>query len=79
MSVVNFAEYKNKQQCNVTHELFSKASIDYESIMMPHSSNFEVAADVALIKFLMKGAAHRVNGETHPSQQILDSIHTNLR
>jgi hypothetical protein len=79
MSVVNFADYKNKQNCNVTHELFSKASLDYESVMLPHSDKYEVAADVALIKFLMKGAAHRVNGEIHPSQQILDSIHTNLR
>jgi hypothetical protein len=79
MTVVNFSDYKKEKDCNVTHELFSQASFDYESLMLPHSSNFDVAADVALIKFLMKGAAHRVSGEVHPSQKILDSIHTNLR
>lgn len=80
-TVIDFAAYKKPTQANVTETIFTRTSNDYEGTMREYSldNNFEAAADVALIKFLMRGAAHRVSGETHPSQKILDSIHENLR
>ena len=82
MTVVNLSEYRKEKTSNATHDILTKVSNDYEYSMKDYTigaENFEIAADVALIKFLMRGAAHRVTGESHPSQLLLDSIHKNLQ
>jgi hypothetical protein len=79
-TVIDFSAYK-KPSANVTETIFTRASNDYENTMREYSfdGSYAVAADIALIKFLMRGAAHRVSGESHPSQKILDSVHENLK
>lgn len=79
--VINLSDYRKTPTANVTDTIVNRVATDYESSMLgfnANTENFEVAADIALIKFLMRGAAHRVSGETHPSQMILDSIHKNM-
>lgn len=81
MNVINFAEFANKRQnvvsANVTHNILTSFTESYISNLVDHDVDLEnpsIAFDVATIQFLMKGMAHRSQGESHPSQIILDSL-----
>lgn len=81
MNIVNFADFANKQKAartaNVTNNILTVFTEDYISNLVDHNVDLEnpsIAFDVATIQFLMKGMAHRSQGENHPSQIILDSL-----
>lgn len=81
MNVINFADFANKRQAsikaNVTNNILCVFTQDYITNLVEHNVDLEnpsIAFDVATIQFLMKGMAHRSQGESHPSQIILDSL-----
>jgi hypothetical protein len=81
MSIVNFLDYKNSKettlQANVTQCILDNFTENYMFNLVEHRVDLEdpnVAFDIATIQFLMKGMAHRSQGETHPSQIILDKL-----
>jgi hypothetical protein len=81
MNVINFADFAKKQKsnttANVTNNILTVFTQDYMSNLVDHDVDLEnpsIAFDVATIQFLMKGMAHRSQGEGHPSQIILDSL-----
>jgi hypothetical protein len=81
MNVLNFAEFASKHKqaanANVTHDILTSFTDSYMSNLVYHDVNLEdpsIAFDVATIQFLMKGMAHRSQGESHPSQIILDTL-----
>ena len=81
MSVVNFQEFAAKPQAvvkaNVTQEILSAFTLDYMTNLALHDVDLEdpaIAFDIATIQFLMRGMAHRSQGESHPSQIILDKL-----
>lgn len=81
MNVVNFADFANKKtkliSANVTNDILTSFTESYMSNLVYHAVDLEdpsIAFDVATIQFLMKGMAHRSQGESHPSQIILDTL-----
>lgn len=81
MNVINFTDFASKKKAshsaNVTHDILTSFTHDYISNLVDHDVDLEnpaIAFDVATIQFLMKGMAHRSQGESHPSQIILDSL-----
>lgn len=81
MSVINFQEFATKRQtqvrANVTQAILNAFTLDYMSNLALHDVNLEdpaIAFDIATIQFLMRGMAHRSQGESHPSQIILDKL-----
>lgn len=81
MNVINFAEFANKRQlvanANVTSNILTSFTESYISNLVYHEVDLEnpsIAFDIATIQFLMKGMAHRSQGESHPSQIILDTL-----
>lgn len=83
MNVINFTDFANKKKlsispsANVTHDILTIFTESYISNLVDHDVDLEnpsIAFDVATIQFLMKGMAHRSQGESHPSQIILDSL-----
>lgn len=81
MTVINFQDYASRKQtalkANVTQGILEAFTLDYMSNLAFHDVNIEdpsVAFDVATIQFLMRGMAHRSQGESHPSQIILDKL-----
>jgi hypothetical protein len=81
MSVISFLDFKNKKQValhsNTTQGILNACTESYMHHLMEYDVNIEdptVAFDVATIQYLMRGMAHRSQGESHPSQIILDSL-----
>jgi hypothetical protein len=81
MTVINFADFASKRQsivsANVTNNILSSFMESYISNLVYHEVDLEnpsIAFDIATIQFLMKGMAHRSQGESHPSQIILDTL-----
>ena len=77
-NIINFSEHLKKDTANVTDAIITSSSNDYMNTLRLYNVDFQdisIASDVALIQFLMKGAAHRSQGELHPSQHLLDSMH----
>ena len=72
---------KEKPQANVVEQLLSSIVSNYNTILGTYNIDVEdphIAFDVATIQFLLRGMAHRSQGETHPSQTILNSMRANL-
>jgi hypothetical protein len=77
MTIINFAQYKQQQKANVTQEIMSAFNLNYLQCLSDNLVDLqdpEVAFDVATILFLAAGAAHRSQGEKHPSQSILNAL-----
>lgn len=77
-NIIDFSERLKTNTTNVTDAIITSSSNDYMNTLRLYNVDFQninTASDVALIQFLMKGAAHRSQGESHPSQRLLDSIH----
>jgi hypothetical protein len=82
MNVINFADFASKRQpattsANVTSNILSSFTESYIANLVYHEVDLEnpsIAFDIATIQFLMKGMAHRSQGESHPSQIILDTL-----
>jgi hypothetical protein len=81
MNVISFTDFTNKRKikpaANVTQNILTSFTESYVSNLIEHDVDLEnpsIAFDIATIQFLMKGMAHRSQGESHPSQIILDSL-----
>ena len=81
MSVINFQDFAAKRQAatraNVTQGILETFTLEYMSNLANYDVNLEdpaIAFDIATIQFLMRGMAHRSQGESHPSQIILDKL-----
>lgn len=69
------------KQANVTDQILSAFVADYSAVLSKFEVNIEdpvVAFDVATIRYLMQGMAHRSQGEEHPSQKLLNSVRENM-
>jgi hypothetical protein len=74
-----FAKHKPEQ--NVVNDLLSSVVQDYKDKLAFYNINVEdptIAFDVATIQYLLHGMAHRSQGETHPSQTILNTLRGNM-
>jgi hypothetical protein len=77
MSIIDFSQYKQKQKANVTQSIMSSFNLSYMQCLNDNLVDLqdpEVAFDVATVLFLAAGAAHRSQGEPHPSQSILNAL-----
>jgi len=81
MTVISFQTFAAKRQAatkaNVTQAILDAFTLDYMNNLSYHDVNLEdpsIAFDIATIQFLMRGMAHRSQGESHPSQIILDKL-----
>jgi hypothetical protein len=62
---------------NVVDKLLTSMAGHYDSVLVDCKINVEepdIAFDIATIRYLLQGMAHRSQGESHPSQAILNSI-----
>ncbi len=86
MTIVSFEEFKNSRnveepRANVTQNFLDFFNDTYQENLTFYSVNLEdptIAFDVATIYYLMRGMAHRSQGESHPSQIILDSLKSHV-
>jgi hypothetical protein len=82
MTVINFQEYFEKRTAavvkdNVTQRILEAFTDSYMYNLVAHDVNInneDIAFDIATIQFLMRGMAHRSQGESHPSQILLDKL-----
>jgi|APGre2960657373_1045057.scaffolds.fasta_scaffold42554_2 hypothetical protein len=82
MTVINFQEYLERKTAsapkdNVTQRILEAFTDSYMYNLVANEVNIEnedIAFDIATIQFLMRGMAHRSQGETHPSQILLDKL-----
>lgn len=86
MTIISFEEFKNKQgieepKANVTQNILDSFNNTYQENLTFYNINIEdpsIAFDIATIYYLMRGMAHRSQGESHPSQIILDSLKSHI-
>jgi hypothetical protein len=85
MTVISFQDYASKKQiaikANVTQKILTAFTDDYMSNLVNNEvdlDNPDIAFDIATIQFLMRGMAHRSQGESHPSQIILDKLKSSI-
>lgn len=72
---------RSKPQQNIVHELLTSVVQDYNDRLTSYNVNVEdptIAFDIATIQFLLRGMAHRSQGEDHPSQIILNKLRGNM-
>jgi hypothetical protein len=86
-NVVSLAQYKVTKEiqpkitANTVNNLITAMIDEYTDILLEYKINTEdpdIAFDVATIQFLMRGMAHRTEGQQHPSQQILNAMRANM-
>jgi hypothetical protein len=77
-NVVYFTNYFQPQpKANVVDKILSETVFHYSNVLAEHNVNVEepdIAFDIATIRYLLQGMAHRSQGGSHPSQTILNSI-----
>lgn len=77
-NVVYFSAFaRSKPQQNVVHDLLTSVVDNYNEKLSDFNVNVEdptIAFDIATIQYLLRGMAHRSQGEEHPSQTILNSL-----
>jgi DNA-binding ferritin-like protein len=86
ISLVNYKQTKQiveekKVTANTVNSLITAMIQDYTSILEEYRIDVEdpdIAFDIATIQFLMRGMAHRSQGQAHPSQQILNVMRNNM-
>ncbi len=74
-----FARAKPEQ--NVVNELLTSVVNNYNDKLTAFNINVEdptIAFDIATIQYLLRGMAHRSQGEEHPSQTILNTLRGNM-
>jgi hypothetical protein len=80
MTIINFKNYvasKQPVKANVTQSIMNAFTDNYMLSLSDYNVDVQdpiIAFDVATIQFLMRGMAHRSQGETHPSQILLDKL-----
>ena len=82
MTIISFEEFKSKKyaeepKANVTQGILDSFNDTYHKNLIFYDVNMEdpaIAFDIATIYYLMRGMAHRSQGESHPSQILLDSL-----
>jgi uncharacterized protein YeeX (DUF496 family) len=85
-NIISLLDYKSKTvekkiTANTVNALVTAMIQDYTAILDEYKVDVEdpdIAFDIATIQFLMRGMAHRSQGENHPSQQILDVMRSNM-
>jgi hypothetical protein len=81
-NVVYFSAFaRAKPEQNVVHELLTSVVNDYNDKLTTYNINVEdptIAFDIATIQYLLRGMAHRSQGEEHPSQIILNTLRGNM-
>lgn len=76
-SIVKIDNNSNQTKANVVQEFFDSFVADYASLLEKYKvqvSDDELAFDLASVQFFVKGMAHRMVGETHPSHIILNNM-----
>ena len=66
---------------NVVQEFFDNFVDDYKLLLEKYNVNVnddKVAFDIASVQFFVKGMAHRMLGEHHPSHTILNSMRNSI-
>jgi hypothetical protein len=66
---------------NVVNSILTSVVADYNAVLQKYNVDVEdvnTAFDIATIQFLLRGMAHRTQGEEHPSQAILNSMRVNM-
>lgn len=74
-------DFNNYRKANVVHEISSTISDFSDSIFQKFNLNRnhkETAFDIATLQYLLLGLAHRSQGESHPSQKILDRMRVEI-
>ncbi len=81
-NVVYLSAYaRSAPQQNVVQELLTSVVADYDSAMNTLGIDVEdptIAFDIATIRYLLHGMAHRSQGEVHPSQTILNTLRNSM-
>jgi hypothetical protein len=76
-NVVYLSAFKKEPTQNVVNEFLTEVVDYYNSALVRFdidTQNLDTAFDVATIQFLLRGMAHRSQGEQHPSQIILNAL-----
>lgn len=72
---------RSKPTQNVVNELLTSVIDDYSAKLTSFNIDVEdptIAFDIATIQYLLRGMAHRSQGEEHPSQTILNAIRSRM-
>ncbi len=81
-NVVYLSAYaRSAPRQNVVQELLNSVVSDYNSALDNLGIDVEdptIAFDIATIRYLLHGMAHRSQGEGHPSQTILNTLRNNM-
>lgn len=73
--------FKPKPQANVVEHLLTSMVANYNDVLSDFKIDIEdpmIAFDIATIQYLLRGMAHRSQGQDHPSQKILNAMRSNL-
>lgn len=76
-NVIYLNTVKQDKTQNVVNNFITDMSGYYSSMLDKYDiniSNIDIAFDVATIQFLLRGMAHRSQGQNHPSQEILNAL-----
>ena len=66
---------------NIVSNILTSVVADYNNTLSLNKVDVEdptIAFDIATIQFLLHGMAHRSQGETHPSQIILNTLRAKM-
>lgn len=76
-NVIYLSQHKPSTSANVVSDFLGEVVDSYSSTISRYNINtqdVETAFDIATIQFLMRGMAHRSQGQEHPSQLILNAL-----
>lgn len=76
-NVIYLSRFIEAKESNTVFDILSSFVKDYDSILENFNVDVQdptIAFDIATIRYLMHGMAHRSQGQTHPSQIILNSM-----
>jgi hypothetical protein len=72
---------KTTAKVNIADQILTTVVSNYKTTLVNCGVDLEdptIAFDIATIQFLLSGMAHRSQGESHPSQSILNTLRHNL-
>ena len=76
-NVIQISQYKKSLTANVVNDFIEEAVGYYKDTIYKFNidtQNLDIAFDIATIQFLLRGMAHRSQGQEHPSQILLNAL-----
>jgi hypothetical protein len=80
-NVIYLSNYARSNASNVVNDFVTDMTDFYGFSLNKYNidtNNLETAFDVATIQFLLRGMAHRSQGEEHPSQLVLNALRNKM-